>query len=87
MVVTATASTSVPKGSPTRCATTSAWWMEATTAANIIAVRQAPSARFSGRPQAAASTNKPKTGTTRHHSGSATGSLAKKDGGLVSGMG
>ena len=33
MMVTATASTSVPKGSPTRCATTSAWW----TAANTVA--------------------------------------------------
>src|SRR5689334_7402268 len=33
MTVTATASTSVPNGSPMRCATTSAWW----TAANTVA--------------------------------------------------
>jgi len=31
ITVTATASTNVPKGSPTRCATTSAWWTAATT--------------------------------------------------------
>ncbi len=32
MIVTATASTSDPNGSPTRCATTSAWWTAASTA-------------------------------------------------------
>ena len=32
MTVTATASTSDPNGSPTRCATTSAWWTAARTA-------------------------------------------------------
>ena len=32
MTVTATASTSDPNGSPTRCATTSAWWTAASTA-------------------------------------------------------
>ena len=31
MVVTATARTSEPNGSPTRCATTSAWWTAAST--------------------------------------------------------
>ena len=32
MIVTAAASTSDPNGSPTRCATTSAWWTAASTA-------------------------------------------------------
>ncbi len=32
ITVTATASTSEPNGSPTRCATTSAWWTAASTA-------------------------------------------------------
>ena len=38
ITVTATASTSEPNGSPTRCATTSAWW----TAARTAAARNAP---------------------------------------------
>src|SRR5262245_36214615 len=38
MTVTATARTSVPKGSPMRWATTSAWY----TAANTVAIRTAP---------------------------------------------
>ena len=48
MTVTATASTSVPNGSPVRCATTSAWW----TAANTVATSAA----------AAAAARKPTTG-------------------------
>ena len=38
MTVTARARTSVPNGSPTRCATTSAWY----TAANTVASRTTP---------------------------------------------
>src|SRR5262245_33868456 len=40
ITVTATARTSVPNGSPVRCATTSAWY----TAANTVAIRAAPAA-------------------------------------------
>ena len=40
MTVTATARTSVPNGSPVRCATTSAWY----TAAKTVAIRAAPAA-------------------------------------------
>ena len=42
ITVTASASTSVPNGSPTRCATTSAWYTAACTAA-ISATAQATS--------------------------------------------
>ena len=38
ITVTATAKTSVPNGSPVRCATTSAWY----TAANTVGIRAAP---------------------------------------------
>ena len=40
ITVTATAKTSVPNGSPVRCATTSAWY----TAANTVAIRSPPAA-------------------------------------------
>ncbi len=69
MTVTATASTSVPKGSPSRCATTSAWWMAATTAASSVADSNRPSARPSGRPQLEANINAASSGTATLHGG------------------
>ena len=46
MTVTAKARTSVPNGSPIRCATTSAWW----TAANTVANRTTPATAASKLP-------------------------------------
>ena len=50
ITVTATASTSEPNGSPTRCATTSAWW----TAASTATARNAPAIDEDDRPRLAA---------------------------------
>ena len=55
MTVTASASTSVPKGSPTRSAMTSAWWTATKTEATRPASTIATNAQSSGRPQTAAS--------------------------------
>ena len=64
ITVTATASTSDPNGSPTRCATTSAWW----TAAGTAPARNAPITTRIGPPgwllHVAANTTTASTGTT-----------------------
>ncbi len=57
MTVMATARTSVPKGSPTRCAITSAWWTAAITAA--ISPIPHSTARTFPTPANAASTRRP----------------------------
>ena len=54
MTVTATASTSDPKGSPTRCATTSAWWTAARTAPARSSPTITSTAVAGSRPQVAA---------------------------------
>ena len=65
MTVTATASTSDPNGSPTRCATSSAWW----TAARTEAPRRRPMTATRAGPmsalQASATVIAPTAGTTR----------------------
>lgn len=71
MTVTATARISVPSGSPTRWATTSAWWTAATTAATSPTATNASSASTPGeRPQVAASTSAATGGTTKLQRGS-----------------
>jgi hypothetical protein len=56
ITVTATASTSVPKGSPTRWATTSAWWTEAITPATRAMAQSTP--RSTPAPSARATTRR-----------------------------
>src|SRR5262245_33141491 len=65
IVVTASASTRVPKGSPTRCATTSAWCTAATTAPASPAAQSAPSRAPNGSSIAAASSASASGGTIR----------------------
>ena len=48
IAVIASASTSVPNGSPTRCATTSAWWTAASTEATSAITESTASAVPSG---------------------------------------
>ena len=63
MTVTATASTKEPKGSPTRCATTSAWWTAARTAP-INSTATSSSTRSPGeRPQVRTSATTATSGT------------------------
>jgi hypothetical protein len=63
ITVTATARTSDPNGSPTRCATTSAWCTAASTAP-ASSTATTPTQTLPGfRPQTAASTASPRTGT------------------------
>ena len=75
MIVTATASTSEPNGSPTRWATTSAWW----TAASTDAARNAPTSTSTSPggllPHVAASTTTASTGTAVVQRGVGTVSL------------
>ena len=64
ITVTATASTSDPNGSPTRCATTSAWWTAASTEAarNPAAITSTTTPGFV--PHVTASISTPSTGAT-----------------------
>ena len=64
MTVTATASTSEPNGSPTRCATTSAWCTAASTAPTRNTAISADTSDDGCRPHEAASTTRPATGGT-----------------------
>src|SRR5215218_6477786 len=64
MIVTATASTSEPNGSPTRWATTSAWWTAASTAAARTTATRATTGAGGFRPQVRASTTRATTGPT-----------------------
>jgi hypothetical protein len=64
MAVTASARTSVPKGSPTRCATISAWCTAATTAAARRSPHTRPSATPTGRLSAARSAATASSGAT-----------------------
>ena len=67
ITVTATASTSDPNGSPTRCATTSAWWTAASTAPASSTPTTARIGHAGLLPHVAASTSTASTGTTRVH--------------------
>lgn len=67
MIVTATASTSEPKGSPTRWATTSAWCTAASTEAARTTATTATTAPGSSRPQVNASSTIAISGTTTVH--------------------
>src|SRR4051794_34463028 len=64
ITVTATASTSDPNGSPTRCATTSAWCTAASTAPTSTTATSSAGTVGSDRPQLTASTSRATTGTT-----------------------
>src|SRR5262245_25963144 len=64
ITVTATASTSDPNGSPTRCATTSAWCTDASTAPARMTATTATSTATRSRPQVRASTTIARTGVT-----------------------
>jgi hypothetical protein len=63
MTVTATARTSDPKGSPTRCATTSAWWTAASTAPARTSPTITSTAVAGSRPQVATSIATASSGT------------------------
>jgi hypothetical protein len=63
MTVTATARTSDPKGSPTRCATTSAWWTAASTAPARNSPTSTSTAVAGSRPQVAISSSTASSGT------------------------
>ena len=67
MTVTATASTSEPNGSPTRCATTSAWCTAASTAPASTTATPATSSGARSRPQTAARTTTANGGRTVLH--------------------
>ncbi len=62
MIVTATARTSDPNGSPTRSATTSAWCTAASTVAASTTATSATSTGARSRPQARTSSSTPSTG-------------------------
>src|SRR4051795_9793874 len=62
ITVTATASTREPNGSPTRWATTSAWWTAARTATASTTATRATSTAGRERPQVATSTTSASTG-------------------------
>ena len=62
MTVTATASTNEPNGSPTRCATTSAWWTAASTAPTRNTAITAAATDPGCRPHESASTSTPTAG-------------------------
>src|SRR6185369_10034210 len=64
ITVTASARMSVPNGSPTRCATTSAWWTAATTAAISAGAASQTSNAPSGSRNAAATTATAASGAT-----------------------
>src|SRR5262245_13796949 len=66
MIVTATARTSVPNGSPVLCATTSAWY----TAANTVAIRTTPATAATTPPEP---TNSVAARTTHANAGQAHG--------------
>ncbi len=63
MTVTATASTREPKGSPTRWATTSAWWTAASTEPASAAATMATGRAPRSRPHANTSSTSPESGT------------------------
>src|SRR4029079_9669058 len=67
MTVTATARTSDPSGSPTRWATTSAWWTDARTAPARNAATRASTTSPGLRPHVAASARTATPETTRAH--------------------
>ena len=67
MTVTATARISDPKGSPTRCATTSAWWTAASTAPTSRTPISTSAARCSWLAHVAAKTTIARTGTATVH--------------------
>ncbi len=64
ITVTATASTSEPKGSPTRWATTSAWWTAASTDPARAAATTPTTTAPGSPPQVSASTTSAATGAT-----------------------
>src|SRR3954470_14253109 len=67
ITVTATASTREPNGSPTRWATTSAWWTAARTAPARTSATSATSAGGRCRPQVSSSSARPRIGTDVVH--------------------
>ena len=67
MTVTATARTSEPNGSPTRCATTSAWCTAARTAPISGSAMSAATTADGWRPHETTSTTRPTTGATSVH--------------------
>src|SRR3954465_10701030 len=67
ITVTATASTREPNGSPTRWATTSAWWTAARTAPARTSATSATSAGGGCRPQVSSSSASPRIGTNVVH--------------------
>jgi hypothetical protein len=69
--VTATASTNDPNGSPTRCATTSAWWTAASTAPASNAAMTATSAGPRSRPQVSGTQTTAMTGMRTVHESNA----------------
>src|SRR5262245_54460180 len=78
ITVTATASTSVPKGSPTRWATTSAWCTAAITAPISAGTHSAASSAPIGSAKAAASSAAAAAGTSRAQSGIGNSLYAKQ---------
>ena len=70
ITVTATASTSEPNGSPTRCATTSAWWTAASTAPASSSPARTSTTVPGFEPQVAASITSASTGSAAFHRGS-----------------
>ena len=64
ITVTATASSSEPNGSPTRWATTSAWWTAASTAPTSTSPTSTSTASAGWRPHVATRTTAATTGTT-----------------------
>ena len=81
MTVTATASTSEPNGSPTRCATTSAWCTAASTAPASTTATTITTMVVSPRPQTSTNRTAERIGTStvqsRHHR--AAGDAADRD--------
>ena len=75
MTVTATASTSEPNGSPTRWATTSAWWTAASTAPARTIPTSASTTPGGLLPQVAARTTRASSGTATVQRGSTRGIL------------
>src|SRR4051812_8200736 len=67
ITVTATASTREPNGSPTRWATTSAWWTAARTAPASTSATSATTSGGSSRPQVNTSRTRPRIGTDVVH--------------------
>src|SRR5438067_2236106 len=69
MIVMASDSTSVPNGSPTRCATTSAWWTAAITAPASATTHAMASTAPTGSTRVTTSSAIPAIGISKAHNG------------------